>query len=255
MDIDVPLLLGLDILESYKLVIDVAGRLLISKDHGWELDLIRKLGHIYCVWATDVLYTTNEVRRIHRHFFHAHPERIFSLMKRAEDPDAIAETVKELKELTSSCDIFQKLAKEPGRFRVSLPSEDIVFNRTVYMDIIYLDVKSVLHIVDKDAQFSAAAFLSHGETTEDVWHVYMTHGVIPYVGYSTEIHVDQGPQFTSEKWKSLLAAAGIQMEESGVESHNALGVGERYHSFLRQIYQRFVRNLRLSPKNMHYLSL
>ena len=155
-DIDVPLLLGLDILESYKLVIDVAGRLLISNDHGWELDLIRKLGHLYCVWTTDVLYTTNELRRIHRHFFHAHSERIFSLMKRAEDFDATAETTKELKELTSSCDIFQKLAREPGRFRVSLPSEDIVFNRTVYMDIMYFDGKLVLEIVDKDTQFIAA---------------------------------------------------------------------------------------------------
>ena len=33
-EIDVPLLLGLDILESYKLLVDVAGRLLISKDYG-----------------------------------------------------------------------------------------------------------------------------------------------------------------------------------------------------------------------------
>ena len=170
-DIDVPLLLGLDILKSYKLLIEVAGRLLISKDHGWELDLIRKLGHPYCVWTTDVLYTTNELLRIHLHFFHAHPERIFSLMKRAEDPDSTAETAKELQELTSSCDICQKPAKEPGRFRVSLPSEDIVFNRTVYMDIMYLDGKSVLHVVDKDTQFSAATFLSHGVTTEDAWSV------------------------------------------------------------------------------------
>ena len=106
------------------------------------------------------------------------------------------------------------------------------------MDIMYFDGKPVLHIVDKDTQFSAAAFLSHGETTEDVWNVYMMYWVIPYVGYSTENHVDQGPQFTPEKWKSLPAAAGIQMEESGVEIHNALGVGERYHSFLRQIYRK-----------------
>ena len=28
------------------------------------------------------------------------------------------------------------------------------------------------------------------------------------------------------------------MEESDVESHKALGVGERYHSFLRQIYRK-----------------
>ena len=79
----------------------------------------------------------------------------------------------------------KKLAREPGSFRVSLPSEDIAFNRTVYMDIMYLDGKSVLNIVYKrvlkDTQFSAAAFLSQGETTEDVWHIYMTHWVIPYV--------------------------------------------------------------------------
>ena len=106
------------------------------------------------------------------------------------------------------------------------------------MDIMYLDGISVLHIVDKDTQFSSAAFLSHGETTEDVWHIYMTLWVIPYGGYSTEIQVYQGPQFTSDNWKSLLAAAGIRMEELGVESHNALGIGERYHSFLRQIYRK-----------------
>ena len=158
--------------------------------------------------------------------------RVFKLMKRAEDPDSTAETAKALREHTSSWNICQRFAREAGRFRVSLPSEDIVFNRKVYMDIMYLDGKSVPHIVDKDTQFSAAAFLSHGETTEDVWNIYMTRWVVPYVVYSTEIHVDQGPQFTFEKWKSLLAAAGIQMEESGVESHRALRVGERYHSFL-----------------------
>ena len=66
----------------------------------------------------------------------------------------------------------------------------------------------------------------------------MMQRVIPYVGYSTEIHVDQGPQFTSKKWNSSLAVAGIQMENSGVESHKTLGVGERYHSFLRKIYRK-----------------
>lgn len=86
--------------------------------------------------------------------------------------------------------------------------------------------------------FSAAAFLTEGETVDDVWNVYMRSWVIPYVGFSQVVHCDQGPQFTSERWKSLLLKAGIRQDESGVESHNALGVGERYHSFLRQIYRK-----------------
>ena len=128
--------------------------------------------------------------RIHRHFFHPHSERLFSLMKRAQDPDATPETQKQLEEITNSCDICQRLAKEPGRFRVALPSEDIVFNHTVYMDLTKIDFTQCLHIVDKDTLFNAAVFLSSGETTDDVWNAYMRSWVIPYIGYSQKIHND-----------------------------------------------------------------
>ena len=57
------------------------------------------------------------------------------------------------------------------------------------MDIIYLEGKSVLHVMDKDTQFSAAGFVSQGEATEDVWHIYMTHWVVPYVVYLGKVEL------------------------------------------------------------------
>ncbi len=47
----------------------------------------------------------------------------------------------------ATCDTCQRLAKEPTRFRVSLP-EDIVFNRTVLVDLMWLESEPS-HVVDK----------------------------------------------------------------------------------------------------------
>ena len=47
---------------------------------------------------------------------------------------------------------------------------------------------------------------------------------------------DQRSQFMFNRWLNL-NLAGITHHPSGVQSHNALGVGERYHAFLRCIYR------------------
>lgn len=38
---------------------------------------------------------------------------------------------------------------------------------------------------------------------------------------------------------SMLQGAGIKCQPSGVESHNAIGSGERYHSYLRRVFDKF----------------
>ena len=110
-----------------------------------------------------------------------------------------------------------------------------MFNDTLLLDLMTLDQRTVLHIVCKDTLFSSAAFLKR-EGTEDVWLAYLRCWSTKYVGHPKMIHADRGPQFDSKQWRSLLHAAKIKQKESGIESHNALGAGERYHEFLRRIY-------------------
>lgn len=50
--------------------------------------------------------------------------------------------------------------------------------------------------------------------------------------------LDQGPHFQSSEFRSLLNAAGINAIDAGAESHNALGEVERYHAYLRNIFDR-----------------
>lgn len=60
--------------------------------------------------------------------------------------------------------------------------------------------------------------------------------VTKYVGFPDYIVVDQGTQFSSHEWESLLRATVICAKASGVEGHNAIGTGERYQSYLSRVY-------------------
>ena len=97
-------------------------------------------------------------------------------MKRA-DPETTSPTVlSDSERIAETCDICQRDAKKPHRFRLSLPEGDIVFNRTICLDLMFLDSKTVRHIVDKDTKFTAAA--ASGRETADtaseaVWELYM----------------------------------------------------------------------------------
>lgn len=50
------------------------------------------------------------------------------------------------------------------------------------------------------------------------------------------MRLDRDSVFTGREWTQLCADAGIEIQLSGVESHNAIGIGERYHAPLRRIY-------------------
>lgn len=119
---------------------------------------------------------------------------------------------------------------------MTLPDNDVVFNRLLLMDIMDLH-GPVLHCVDKDTKFNAARCL-RDETAAREWSEYQNGWSLRYVDHPKHIHADQGPQFRSRLFKNLCHIAGIDLTLSGVESHSALGEGECYHSFLRLTYRK-----------------
>ncbi|CDF36767.1 unnamed protein product [Chondrus crispus] len=252
-DTNVPFLLGLDNMEKYKMVVDTDKGMLSSKLEGWQIRLRKKLGHLYYEWGPNILFTESELMKVHRHFHHPDSERLYSVMSRAEPDKTSPEVLRTLKRISSTCDLFQRRSRAPHRFRASLPDADVVFNRTLCLDLMYLENTPVLHVVDKDTKFSAAAFLGK-ETADATWNTFMNIWVCVYIGFPDAMATDQGPQFKSQRWKTLLLLAGIKHFQSGVQSHNALGVGERYHAFLRDIYRK-VRLQHPGIERSHCLSL
>lgn len=76
----------------------------------------------------------------------------------------------------------------------------------------------------------------------------------PWLGYPETLAYDQGPQFSSSIWKTLLSRHGTTPQPLGVKSHNALDVDKRYHSFLQRIYSK-IREDNQELDREHALSL
>lgn len=169
--------------------------------------------------------TEAELKRIHRHFFHPSTKKLLGLIHQGAKNHHTPHLRKQLDGICSCCNTSQRHTREPFRFRVAMPQEDCVFNRMVGMHIMKINKISSLHVVDKDKNFSAAAFFK-GESSENVLETFLECWVASYIVYPDTALLNQGRQFQSSEFCSLLAATGITVKSVGVESHNALG-GDR----------------------------
>ena len=66
---NVPLLLGIDVLDCFQFVADNVRNVLENRKQGWTLPIQRKHGHLYLYWdASEVLFTASELKKLHGHF-------------------------------------------------------------------------------------------------------------------------------------------------------------------------------------------
>lgn len=249
---DVPLLIGLDILDQEQLIPNNVENELQSSIYGWSIPIKRKHGHLYITWNENIcLFTRQELLKMHRNFYHPSASKLFSLLKRSKLSNVDNNTRQMLDDISNACSTCQIFSAKPQRFKVSMPNEKVIFNREVALDLMWLDGKRTptLHIVDIDTHFNSAAILK-GQTVEHVWDAFLTCWSTLYTGFPQKIRVDQGSAFTSVKWTRMCDKVGIEVQESGIEHHNALGSGERYHDPLRRVFKKIMHESPSLDKNV-----
>ena len=85
------------------------------------------------------------------------------------------ETKNIVEELSKNCDTYQRLTSLPVRFKVTLPTEEeLVFGDEISMDLMWLDCKSVFHIIVTATRFKIANFRdshveNYGQSVECIW--------------------------------------------------------------------------------------
>jgi hypothetical protein len=74
--------------------------------------------------------------------------RMYTILKRArpEEVEGLMGALIEIKEKYSTC---AELARAPNYFKVTIGTGDLRFNQTVAVDVMYLKIRPVLHIVDE----------------------------------------------------------------------------------------------------------
>jgi hypothetical protein len=97
--------------------------------------------------------------------------------------------------------------------------------------------RPVLTIVDAGTTFTSATFLL-AATAKAVWDAFLQCWTTVYTGFPESILTDQGSLFTSADWHAACNASRILLRHTGIESHNSLGTGERYHGPLRRIFKK-----------------
>lgn len=115
------------------------------------VDLSRSFyrGHVFLEWNHhSILFTRSELTRIHLHFMHPAAYCLFYLIKWANPANA-TDSVKELvDELTAACLSRKEYKSRPLRFKVNITPSKLVFNQSVSIDILSLEEKMALHVVD-----------------------------------------------------------------------------------------------------------
>lgn len=112
-DVEVPFLLRLDVLSDLNALLDVGNDKIVSPSSGWEVPLTQKRSHLYLIWPPTILFTVLELRKIYQHFFHAHPEKVFKVLRRF-DPDATTgDDLVKLEKIRRECEVCQRICEVP----------------------------------------------------------------------------------------------------------------------------------------------
>jgi hypothetical protein len=133
--IDIPLLLGLDLMSTYDITLKPASREAFVNG---EVIVLCHDGHLLWPRAHSVTYyTQNQIRKLHRHFIHPSAQKFSNLLSTSSPENMTPETRAMIYEITANCQTCQEISRRPLRFSVR-SSDDVIFNQHFLLDIMYI---------------------------------------------------------------------------------------------------------------------
>ncbi len=104
-----------------------------------------------------------------------------------------------LDKLTEYCSYCQKHGKSPGRFKFTL-RDDVNFNFTIFVDIMYIDNSPILHVVDEATRYRAAKWLQN-VLLKHTWDIPRLCWIDCYLSPPDFIRHDAHKNFVSREFK------------------------------------------------------
>ncbi|EED23141.1 hypothetical protein TSTA_065940 [Talaromyces stipitatus ATCC 10500] len=226
-------LLCLDDMDKYGAYLDNIVNCMIKGDV--QVPIIRKRGHPWFFLdkkqAPVTFLIEIEMRRLHCWFGHPAVDHLHKLLKRAGHDDM---DYNNLVEIEKFCHHYQMNQQAPQHFKFTL-NDDREFNYEIVVNVMYLDGKPVLHIVNWVTSFQAAQFLK-SLSAKDTWEALRAVWINTYLGPPDIILHNAGTNFAALEFKTEAKMMGIQCHQVPVEAHNAIRKVERYYALLCRAY-------------------
>lgn len=137
--------------------------------------------------------------------------------------------------ISATCIEFCIYSARPYQFRVSTSPDEIVFNREVAMDLLWLEQATVLHKFCIHSQFSND-MLVQSKSAKNIWLTFLYYWSTINVGHPNKIRSDREITVNSTQFQDLAFSKCFQLQLSPVEAHNAIETGGQSHAPLRRIY-------------------
>ena len=164
---DTPFLLCLTDMDNLRTYYNNVTDMLITPSA--KLPITRRFGHPFLLWEDALqtyiqqsfdqnpcFLTDTEIRRLHRRFGHPSAEKLYKVLERSgHEVNKSA-----IDQLTKFCSFCQKYGRSPGRFKFTL-REDLDFNHSIFVDVMYIDGSPILYIIDEATRFQAARWLQN----------------------------------------------------------------------------------------------
>eukprot|EP00171_Calliarthron_tuberculosum_P011974 IDg11974t1 len=198
------------------------------------------------------LYTVQELRNIHRRTGHPSARRLMNILESSPNSsDLPRDTRSMLIRIEKSCRACQLYTKAPESFRFVI-KDDARFNHEVLVDIFTLSDGNVLHIICTGTKYQLGVFLNSA-SSKSCWEAIRSCWINILSGAPNTIKADAGRQFDSKEFRGSARAEGIPVDIIPTEVHHKIGLLERYHKIVRQVYEKLKiddptmsRELRLS---------
>ena len=173
-----------------------------------RLPLYYKLGHIYVIPSitpTSLFFTeehrgatfpipsdwhSDGIAKGSLTFFHPTATKLYNLIRLSRPYDEQKGLRQFLYELSSSCDTCQELSTGPTRFKVSMLTDNILFNHEVAIDLLWLSKQPVLQVIDIHRCFNHAAFIGD-KTPSGLWDTFLSCWTTLYCGFPPTLRLDR----------------------------------------------------------------
>ncbi len=183
------------------------------------------------------LYTLQELRNIHRRAGHPSTGRLMRILQRIESPEELPVSTRSmLKRVEKSCRACQLNGKTPERFRFLLTDESR-FNHEVLVDILKLSDGQVLHVICSGTRYQLGMFVE-SVSSRYCWHSIQMCWSNILSGNPNIVRTDAGTNFDGKEFRDLASSAGVHVDVVPTEAHNKIGMVERYHKVVRDVYEK-----------------
>ncbi|KAI0996971.1 hypothetical protein K3495_g11210 [Podosphaera aphanis] len=183
--------------------------------------------------SSNCYLTESELRTLHRRFGQPSAIKLTNLLERAGHNSSDHRRM--LENINKYCSKCQRYAGSPMRFKFTLRN-DIDFNHSIYVDVMYIDGSPILHVVDEATRFQATKWLKN-MSSGHIWNMPQACWIGVYLSPPDIINHDAGTSFTSMEFRQSAESLSITTKEAPVESPNTMGLVERYHKPLRRVYE------------------